>query len=62
MQLVVDGSPAKRFATHHRAWAGYSFHMPPDPRFRFRNGKVNRVLTGLHRATSEAVVLADDVR
>ena len=58
--IVVDGSPTERFADHHRAWAGFCCHLPPDPRFRFLNGKVNGVLTGLHQAGHEAVVVADD--
>ena len=58
--IVVDGSPAERFAAHHRAWAAFSFHMPPDPRFGFLNGKVNGVLTGITQAGHEAVVVADD--
>ena len=58
--IVVDGSPAERFAAHHRAWAWFSYHMPPDPRFEFLNGKVNGVLTGLRQAGHEAVVVADD--
>jgi hypothetical protein len=58
--IVVDGSPPARFADHHRQWAAFSFHMPPDPRFRFLNGKVNGVLTGLHQAGHDAVILADD--
>jgi hypothetical protein len=35
-------------------------HLPVDPRFRGRNGKVNAVLTGLHAASHDAVILADD--
>ncbi len=58
--VVVDGSPPARFAQHHRAWAPFTLHLPPDPRFRFLNGKVNGVLTGMHAAGHEAVVLADD--
>jgi len=58
--IVVDGSPPARFTEHHRAWAAFTFHMPPDPRFRFLNGKVNGVLTGVQQAGHEAVVLADD--
>ena len=58
--VVVDGSPPERFAAHHRAWAGFTFHMPPDPQYRFLNGKVNGVMTGMHQAGHEAVVLADD--
>ena len=58
--IVVDGSPPERFADHHRAWAGFCSHLPPDPELRFLNGKVNGVLTGLHQAGHEAVVVADD--
>ena len=59
--IVVDGSPPARFAEHHRAWAGSTLHhVSPDPRFRFLNGKVNGVLTGIQQAAHEAVVLADD--
>ena len=58
--IVVDGSPPERFADHHRAWEGLAIHVSPDPRFRFLNGKVNGVLTGMHLAGHEAVVVADD--
>ena len=58
--IVVDGSPAERFARHHRAWEGFATHLPPDPRFQFLNGKVNGVLTGIECAGHEAVVVADD--
>jgi hypothetical protein len=58
--IVVDGSPPERFGRHHREWASFLTHMPPDPRFRFLNGKVNGVLTGVERASNEAVVIADD--
>jgi hypothetical protein len=58
--IVVDGSAPHRFADHHRAWAGVAVHVPPDPRFRYLNGKVNGVLTGIHCAGNEAVVVADD--
>ena len=58
--IVVDGSPPERFATHHRAWQRFAVHVPPDARFRFLNGKVNGVLTGIECARHEAVVLADD--
>lgn len=58
--IVVDGSPAERFTEHHRAWAGIVTHVPPDPTYRFLNGKVNGVLTGIDRARHDAVVVADD--
>ncbi|MDQ3642061.1 MAG: glycosyltransferase family 2 protein [Actinomycetota bacterium] len=58
--IVVDGSPPERFAEHHRAWGSFATHLPPDPRFRYLNGKVNGVLTGIECAAHEAVVVADD--
>ena len=58
--IVVDGSPAERFAAHHRAWERFAVHLRPDPRFQFLNGKVNGVLTGIECARNEAVIVADD--
>ncbi|HEV2760268.1 MAG TPA: glycosyltransferase family 2 protein [Acidimicrobiales bacterium] len=58
--IVVDGSAGERFAEHHRAWDSFATHLPPDPRFRFLNGKVNGVLTGIECAGNERVVVADD--
>jgi hypothetical protein len=58
--IVVDGSPPERFQEHHQAWAGFLTHTSPNPRFRFLNGKVNGVLTGVERASHDAVVIADD--
>ena len=58
--VVVDGSPPERFAHHHRAWHAFATHVPPDARFRFLNGKVDGVLTGIELARHEAVVIADD--
>lgn len=58
--IVVDGSPAPLFARHARLWRGLAEHVPPDPDLRYANGKVNGVLTGLRRARSDRVVLADD--
>jgi hypothetical protein len=57
---VVDGSPPEVFAAHHAAWAPLARHRPPDPAFRFANGKVNGVLTGVPAARHEHVVIADD--
>jgi Glycosyl transferase family 21 len=58
--IVVDGSPPEVFAAHHAAWAPLARHRPPDPAFRFANGKVNGVLTGVPAARHEHVVIADD--
>lgn len=58
--IVVDGSPDHLFSEHHRLWAPFAVHVPPDPDLQFLYGKVNGVLTGIRRAGNEAVVLADD--
>jgi hypothetical protein len=58
--VVVDGSPPAVFDAHARAWGHLVRHMPPDPAYRFANGKVNGVLTGVVAATHDHVVLADD--
>ncbi|MBW3615981.1 MAG: glycosyltransferase [Actinobacteria bacterium] len=58
--VVVDGSPPALFEHHHRAWREVVTHVPPDPRFSFTSGKVNGVLTGLHMAAHDLVVVADD--
>jgi Glycosyl transferase family 21 len=58
--IVIDGSPPEVFAAHHAAWPPLALHRPPDPAFRFANGKVNGVLTGVPAARHEHVVIADD--
>ncbi len=58
--IVVDGSPADIFKAHHDAWSDISTHVPVDPRFRGRNGKVPGVLTGIDLARFERVIVADD--
>jgi len=58
--IVVDGSPPAVFAEHHRAWSSCACHVPVDPDIDAKNGKVAGVLTGMRRATHEAVILADD--
>jgi hypothetical protein len=57
---VVDGSPPAVFAHHHDAWHGLVRHIAPDPAYRFANGKVNGVLTGVFSARHEHIVIADD--
>jgi len=57
--LVVDGSPPDLFARHAAAWAGLVEHCPPEP-WPGRNGKVAGVMTGVHRARGDRLVLADD--
>lgn len=58
--VVVDGSPAERFAAHAAALPAACRHVPPDPGLRFAMGKVDGVLTGVRLARHEAIVLADD--
>ena len=58
--IVVDGSPPNDFARHAAAWRGLCRHVPVDPHWRFLNGKVNGVLTGVRLASCECVILADD--
>jgi hypothetical protein len=58
--IVVDGSPADVFAAHARLWAIASRHLPVDRQYGFLNDKVNGIYTGLHRARSDKIVLADD--
>jgi Glycosyl transferase family 21 len=57
---VVDGSPPVVFAHHHGAWRDLVRHEPPDPAYRFANGKVNGVMTGVLAARHDHVVIADD--
>jgi hypothetical protein len=58
--IVVDGSPADVFNDNHEAWTRWTRHVPPDPRYRSKMGKVSGVLTGVGLAAHEPVVIADD--
>ncbi|HUF93560.1 MAG TPA: glycosyltransferase [Candidatus Limnocylindria bacterium] len=58
--LVVDGSPAPVFAAHDLAWAAQCRHLAVDPRYRFLNGKVNGIHTGVDAARCERIIAADD--
>jgi glycosyltransferase involved in cell wall biosynthesis len=58
--IVVDGSPPEVFDAHARAWGGVSRHVPVNPRYKYLNGKVNGVHTGVDLASHERIVLADD--
>lgn len=58
--LVVDGSCDLAFARHRLAWSSFARHLRPDPELRYLNGKVNGVITGVRRARSDRVVIADD--
>jgi uncharacterized protein YjeT (DUF2065 family) len=58
--LVVDGSPPLEFCQNARRLAGAVRHLPPDRDLRYGMGKVNGVITGVRRASHEAVVIADE--
>ncbi|HLM55165.1 MAG TPA: hypothetical protein VK422_03495, partial [Pyrinomonadaceae bacterium] len=45
--LVVDGSPQEVFAAHGEAWRGACVHAPVDPQYKYLNGKVNGIHTGV---------------
>jgi hypothetical protein len=58
--LVVDGSAAAIFEAHHETWKSCSRHVRPDPEYRYLNGKVNGVQTGVDLASCERIIVADD--
>ena len=58
--LIVDGSPAPVFEQHHRAWGALGAHVGVDPQYRYLNGKVNGVHTGVALSRCERIILADD--
>ncbi|WP_196804445.1 glycosyltransferase [Cellulomonas sp. URHD0024] len=56
---VVDGSPDEVFAGHAQRWGSRVRHVRPE-RWPGANGKVAGVMTGVHLARHEVVVVADD--
>jgi hypothetical protein len=58
--LVVDGSPPEVFAAHGRIWRGLCRHVAVNPKYKYLNGKVNGVHTGVDLASCERIILADD--
>lgn len=60
--LVVDGSPPDVFAAHGKVWSeGASCrHAPVDSRYKYLNGKVNGIHTGVALSSHERIILADD--
>jgi hypothetical protein len=58
--IVVDGSDPPVFDHHARGLGPGIRHLPVDPRFSGRSGKVNGVLTGVYAARHPHIVLADD--
>ena len=58
--LVVDGSPRDVFAAHGEAWRGACLHAAVDPQYKYLNGKVNGIHTGVALSANERIILADD--
>lgn len=58
--LVVDGSPSDIFAAHKEIWSDVCLHAPVDPHYKYLNGKVNGIHTGINIAAHERIILADD--
>lgn len=57
--IVVDGSPPPIFDIHEKEWT-YCRHLKIDKHFRYLNGKVNGIMTGLKEASHDKIILADD--
>lgn len=59
--LVIDGSPGPVLEEHQELWSSLvSRHVAPDPQYKYLNGKVNGVHTGVDLASCESVIIADD--
>jgi hypothetical protein len=58
--LVVDGSPPDVFDAHLEAWRGACLHAAVDKQYKYLNGKVNGIHTGVALARHERIILADD--
>ena len=58
--LVVDGSPAEVFHEHDGAWGPLCRHARVDPQYRYLNGKVNGIHTGVDLSSCEKIIIGDD--
>lgn len=58
--LIVDGSSAEVFDLHDDVWRVVCRHIKVDPQYKFLNGKVNGIHTGVALTNHEAIILADD--
>ena len=58
--IVVDGSPPDIFAAHEKAWRTVCRHEPVDAQYKYLNGKVNGIHTGIALAAHNRIILADD--
>lgn len=58
--LVVDGSPPEIFAKHSEVWNDFCRHVSVDSQYKYLNGKVNGIHTGVALAGQNRIILADD--
>lgn len=58
--LVVDGSPSEVFAEHGKEWGTVCRHESVDQQYKYLNGKVNGIHTGVAIAAHDRIILADD--
>ena len=58
--LVIDGSAPEVFIEHHSVWRDVCRHAAVDRKYKYLNGKVNGVHTGVDLASCEKIVVADD--
>ncbi len=58
--MVVDGSPPEIFAAYDEVWRETCRHATVDPQYKYLNGKVNGIHTGVALAAHNAIILADD--
>jgi hypothetical protein len=56
--IVIDGSAHDVFVAHDRHWGAFGIHIAPHDRT--PNGKVASVMAGVHAATHDRLVIADD--
>ena len=58
--LVIDGSPPEVFAEYEKPWKNSCHHSPVDSQYKYLNGKVNGIHTGVAIAEHDRIILADD--
>ncbi|HEY0658194.1 MAG TPA: glycosyltransferase family 2 protein [Pyrinomonadaceae bacterium] len=58
--LVVDGSPPEVFEKHSEVWRNVCHHVAVDTQYKYLNGKVNGIHTGVALAGHNRIILADD--
>lgn len=58
--LVVDGSPQEIYQANENVWCESCRHVPVDSQYKYLNGKVNGIHTGVALAAHNSIILADD--